>query len=222
MIAELLPAEVASAEAYEDPPEVELFAEEEAVIARAVDKRRREFRTVRYCARRALGELGVAPVPLLPGDGGAPQWPAGVVGSMTHCAGYRAAAVAHQAEVHTLGIDAEPHDVLPAGVLGAVTLDEERCRLATLGAGNDSVCWDRLLFCTKEAVYKAWFPLTGRWLGFQDASITIDPVGGTFWARLLVPGPPVAGTELPGFAGRWLVRNGLVLATIAVPAGSNR
>ena len=42
--------------------------------------------------------------------------------------------------------------------------------------------WDRILFCAKEATYKAWFPLTKRWLGFEDAHIVFDldpPGGGT-------------------------------------------
>jgi 4'-phosphopantetheinyl transferase EntD len=232
VIAQILPAEVASAEAYEDPPGVELFAAEEAVIARAVDKRRREFGTVRHCARRALAELGLPPAPLLPGERGAPQWPAGVVGSMTHCSGYRAAAVARACQAHALGIDAEPHGPLPDGVLDAIARPEERSRLAALAAAGtvhgdtvhgdtvhgDTVHWDRLRFCAKEAVYKAWYPLTGRWLGFEDASVTIDPAGHTFSARLLVPGPTITGSQLAGFTGRWLARDRLVLTTVVVPA----
>jgi 4'-phosphopantetheinyl transferase EntD len=80
------------------------------------------------------------------------------------------------------------------------------------------VPWDRLLFCAKEAVYKAWFPLAGRWLGFEEAAITFAPDAGTFSARLLVPGPAVGGGPLDGFSGRWLARGGLLLAAIAVPA----
>jgi 4'-phosphopantetheinyl transferase EntD len=26
-----------------------------------------------------------------------------------------------------------------------------------------------MLFCVKESVYEAWFPLTHRWLGFGEA-----------------------------------------------------
>ena len=37
--------------------------------------------------------------------------------------------------------------------------------------------WDRILFCAKEATYKAWFPLTHRWLGFEDAHITFTVDG---------------------------------------------
>jgi 4'-phosphopantetheinyl transferase EntD len=68
-------------------------------------------------------------------------------------------------------------------------------------------------------VYKAWFPLTGRWLDFTEARIGVQPEAGTFTACLLVPGPTVGGRTLTGFAGRWLARDGLVLTAIAVPAG---
>ena len=68
MIEKILPDAVASSEAFDDPPDAVLFPEEEALISRAVEKRRREFRTVRHCARRALGELGLPPVAVLSGE----------------------------------------------------------------------------------------------------------------------------------------------------------
>ncbi len=145
--------------------------EEEPLIAKSVAKRRNEFITVRYCARQALGELGVAPVPILKGEKGEPCWPDGVVGSLTHCEGFRGAAVGRHEAVRSVGIDAEPHDVLPKGVLDAISLPDERVELQALPAG---LHWDRILFCAKEATYKAWFPLTRRWLGFEDAHITFD------------------------------------------------
>ena len=203
-------------ESFADPPEAVLFPEEEAVIARAVPKRRREFTTARHCARAALATLGVPPVPILPGARGAPIWPAGFVGTMTHCAGYRAAAVARADRVASIGLDAEPHQPLPAGVLPLVTLPEEREWLTDHAQRRPDVHWDRLLFCTKEAVYKGWFPLAQRWLGFQDARVTID-LDGTFEARLLVDGPTVLGGErLAGFEGRWLVSDGLILTSTMV------
>jgi 4'-phosphopantetheinyl transferase EntD len=218
MIEEILPAVVECAEMFSDPPDAELFPEEEAILARAVDKRRREFATARTCARRALARLGVAPAPILRGERGAPQWPPGIVGSITHCAGYRAAAVAPVGDVLTIGLDAEPDDVLPAGVLRAISLPGERDRLDELSAAPGGPSWDRLLFCAKEATYKAWFPLAGRWLGFEDADITISPADGTFRACLLITPPVVGGSPLTGFAGRWLARDGLILTAITVPA----
>jgi 4'-phosphopantetheinyl transferase EntD len=191
-----------------------LFPEEEERIARAVDKRRREFTTVRRCARLALERLGVPPVPLVPGERGAPSWPSGVVGSMTHCQGYRAAAVASAERFLTIGIDAEPALALPDGVLDTVSSPEERKHLAECagaGRGAREVPWDRLLFSAKESVYKAWFPLTRRWLGFEEAEIEFAPEDGTFRARLLTADKPV-----DGFAGRWAVAGGIAVTAIAV------
>jgi 4'-phosphopantetheinyl transferase EntD len=217
MIEKLLPAGVAYAEAFTDPPDTALFPEEQALLARAVDKRRREFATARGCARRALGDLGVAPAPILRGERGEPQWPPGIVGSITHCAGYRAAAVARVGDVVTIGLDAEPNGALPDGVLDVVSLPGERARLRDLAAAAPGTSWDRLLFCAKETVYKAWFPLTRSWLGFEDADITINAAEGTFEARLLVPAPTVGGYPLADFTGNWLACDGLLLTTIALP-----
>lgn len=219
MIEKILPDTVACAEAFDDPPDAVLHPQEEAMISRAVEKRRREFRTVRHCARRALRDLGLPPVPVLSGEHREPLWPPGIVGSMTHCAGYRAAAVARSRDLLTVGIDAEPHEPLPPGVLDAIALTEEQVLIAELAAHN-APHWDRILFCAKETVYKAWFPLTQRWLGFSDAEITIDPaaIEGTFSARLLTTGPMVAGQALTGFDGRWLISDSLVITAIAVPA----
>ena len=218
MIAEILPPPVAAVEAFDDPPGVTLFPEEEAAMARAAPRRRGEFTAGRACARAALARLGLPAVPIVPGPRGAPQWPPGVVGSITHCDGYRASAVAFARDVLTLGLDAEPDGPLPAGVLDVVALAEERDRLPGLTAAAPHVPWDRLLFCAKEAVYKAWFPLTGRWLGFEQAAVTFAPDAGTFTARLLADGPAAGGRQLDRLSGRWLARNGLVLAAIALPA----
>jgi 4'-phosphopantetheinyl transferase EntD len=216
VIEELLPPPVAAVEAFEDLAGAELFPEEQAVIGRAVEKRRREFTTARACARAALARLGQPPVAILPGERGAPGWPPGIVGSITHCAGYRAAAVAPAAAVLAIGLDAEPDGPLPDGVLGAVSLPAERDRLAGLARSAPGPNWDRMLFCAKETVYKAWFPLTGRWLGFEEADITLDPAAGTFTARLLVGGPEIDGRELTAFGGRWLARRGLIVTAICV------
>jgi 4'-phosphopantetheinyl transferase EntD len=215
LIERIVPAVAAAEESFDDPPDVFLFPEEEAVLRRSVGKRRREFTTARMCARAALGRLGLPPAPIVPGDRGAPTWPVGVVGSMTHCAGYRAAVVARADELVSVGIDAEPHDVLPEGVRDMVASTAEQAALDRLAAEAPGVHWDRLLFSAKESVYKAWFPLTGKWLDFAGAAITFDPRG-HFSARLLVPGPVVGGQPLPGFDGRWLVADGLVVTSVAV------
>ncbi|MEU9732808.1 4'-phosphopantetheinyl transferase superfamily protein [Streptomyces sp. NPDC048002] len=224
MIEELLPDAVVTVEAYGDEGDgsAALYPEEAAVVARAVDKRRREFAAVRGCARRAMEKLGVPPQPLLPGDRGAPRWPDGLTGSMTHCEGYCAAALVRAGDLASLGIDAEPDEPLPAGVLAAVALPGEALRVGRLAGERPEIRWDRLLFSAKESVYKAWFPLTGRWLDFTEADIDLfaDPggrPGGGFTATLLVPGPLVRGRRVGAFEGRWTVEHGLVATAVAVP-----
>jgi 4'-phosphopantetheinyl transferase EntD len=208
---------LAYAELYSDPPGLSPMAEEEPLIARSVAKRRNEFITVRYCARTALSELGFPPVPILKGDKGEPCWPDGVVGSLTHCAGYRGAVVGRAGVVRSLGVDAEPYDVLPDGVLDAISLPVERAELAALPTG---LHWDRVLFCAKEATYKAWFPLTKRWLGFEDAHITFDVDGsgsaGSFESTILIDGAALSGPPLSSLAGRWSVEQDLVLTAITL------
>jgi 4'-phosphopantetheinyl transferase EntD len=217
MLAELVPDVVVAVERFHDDDDAPLYPEEEVHVARAVAKRRREFATARLCARQAMGRLGLPPVPILPGPRGAPQWPEGVVGSMTHCAGYRAAALGRAGEVVGIGIDAEPNEELPEGVLDAVASPAEQARLRELAAARADVAWPRLLFCAKEAVYKVWFPLTLRWLDFLEADVTLRE-DGTFTARLLVPGVELgpAGPRLDAFEGTWLARDGLALAAIVV------
>ena len=209
--------DLACAELYSDPPGLAPLAEEEPLIARSVAKRRNEFITVRYCARIALGELGFSAVPILKGEKGEPCWPDGVVGSLTHCAGFRGAVVGRKGAVRSVGVDAEPHDVLPEGVLDAISLPAERTELAALPA---AVHWDRILFCAKEATYKAWFPLTKRWLGFEDAHITFDVdesgSAGSFESTILIDAAALSGPPLSSLRGRWSVNRDLVLTAITL------
>ncbi|ANE81138.1 4'-phosphopantetheinyl transferase [Mycobacterium adipatum] len=213
----VVPDAVSTAELYDDPPDLMPLPEEAPLVARSVAKRRNEFVTVRHCARIALGEIGVAPVPILKGEKGEPCWPDGVVGSLTHCDGFRGAVVARQGEIRSVGIDAEPHDVLPRGVLDAISLPIERSQLSTLPTG---LHWDRILFCAKEATYKAWFPLTHRWLGFEDAHITftLDSSGsaGTFRSRILIDPAAEQGPPLAALDGRWSVADGIALTAITL------
>jgi 4'-phosphopantetheinyl transferase EntD len=114
----------------------------------------------------------------------------------------------------TIGIDAEPHAAIPARVAQRVLVEAEREWMTRASRGaHASVHWDRLIFSAKESVYKAWFPLARRWLGFDDAIVTIDPAAGTFQARLLIDPPAGVPAE---FHGRFLIEDGLVLTAIAV------
>jgi 4'-phosphopantetheinyl transferase EntD len=214
MLEELVPTCVICVESFEDR-DVVLFPQEAAVIADAVPKRRYEFTTARWCARNALGKLGLSAVPILPGLRGEPVWPSHTVGSITHTHGYRAAAVARSSQILTLGIDAEPNEPLPVGVFESISLPEERQHLGKLGDAA-GVSWDRLLFSMKESVYKAWYPITHRWLDFAEATVRVDPDRGTFTAGLLGGPVRVAGARIAAFDGRWVAREGLLVTAVSV------
>lgn len=215
MFDQVIPEHVALVAVRDDVLDAPLFPEEEVVVEHAVDKRRREFVTGRACARAALARLGLPAQAIPQGIQGAPLWPEGVVGSITHCNGLRACSVARSSDLTALGIDAERNEPLPEQLVGDIALPRERQLLAALSWQDPSVSWDRLLFCAKETIYKAWFPLTERWLGFEDATVTLDPAG-TFSARLLVHGPRVQGRELSGFSGRWTLHDGILFSAIAL------
>jgi len=218
MLERILPAAAIVVSRRDDALDEVLFPEEEEIVGQSVEARRREFVTGRACAREALARLGVARQAIPSGPKGDPVWPEGVVGSITHCDGYRACAAARASDFATLGVDAEIDAALPDGLLGDIALPEERRRLGALEREQPGPSWDRLLFSIKESVYKAWFPLAERWLGFEDATVTIDPGECTFHARLLVSGPPFGKNELTGFSGRWTIAEGVILTAIAVPA----
>lgn len=220
MIEEILPLEAVAVDTRTDRLDIELYAVERVALSNAVEKRRREFVTTRACARKALDRLGLPPAPIVSGERGKPVWPRGVVGSITHCAGYRGCALARAGELLGLGIDAEPNGPLPAGVLARVAVAQERAMLERLAAEEPAVHWDRLLFSAKEAIYKVWFPLARSWLGFKDVLLTIHPGTdgclGVFRAGLLVPSSPLEGGWLATLSGRWLARDGLLLTAIAL------
>jgi 4'-phosphopantetheinyl transferase EntD len=206
LIQEILPPWVIAVEAHGDMPSVLLHPMEWAVAKKMSAYRRQEFATGRACARAALARLGFPPLPVPRGPVGAPTWPPGVAGSITHCLGYRACAVTREASA--VGIDAEPHEALPRVALDFITTEAERIMLEQLELHAPGVHLGRVLFSAKEAVCKAWWPLARRRLGFTDLEVELGE--GTFTARLLLPGTPSQLT------GRWKVVDDLILTAVVV------
>jgi len=172
-----------------EPPAV-LAGEE---LPRAVAKRRAERAFGRACARTALAELGIAPAAIASSAGGAPMWPAGIAGSITHTDDYAAAAVVR--DVVALGIDLESlaHTARVPDLLATVALASERAHPAAL------------VFSAKESVYKCLY--AGQFLDFHDVELAIGP--GTFTVVR------AAGHDASAVRGRWAIAGDHV-ATVAV------
>ncbi len=196
-----------------------LFQTELPAIDGAQPRRRAAFRGGRACARAALGELGVQPVAIPAGAAGAPCWPDGFVGSISHTDEVAAAVVARSPPVYGIGLDIEGD-----GQLDDATMVRIVCRPEELVPGcnpshTGNLRHGKLLFVLKEAVYKLYWPLTGTFLDFHDLRVTLEEAAGTFRAELVDPQlPAVAGTR--AITGRFARAEGFVIAlTARVDAG---
>ena len=211
LLAHLLPRWVAVEERF-GPPSVATCLELEAgLLPRAVKRRRAEFAAGRQCAHAACRRLGRTTNFIGIHADRSPEWPGGIAGSITHCEGFVAAAAVLAAESTWLGIDAEPAAPLPEGVASRIAFGAERAWIDQ-GAGPVR---DRVLFCIKEAVFKAWWPVRRIWLDFEDVAVTVSSNADSFTAQVAqVPG------EVLRLHGRCMVAHGLAAAVVCVAAGS--
>jgi 4'-phosphopantetheinyl transferase EntD len=184
-----------------------LFAEEELYISSAVLSRRREFSSGRWCARQALLQLGISPVPILVGERREPLWPPGVVGSISHGACLSAAVVARLGQWHGIGIDI-------LGAQGAKKLLRDADSL--ISSGQEEVDAHRvvqggvderaLLFSAKESVIKSVSTSFQRFVDFKQISVSFE--GDCFEARCVGLQNPVPG--------RWSALGDLIVTSAAL------
>ncbi|MEM9580913.1 MAG: 4'-phosphopantetheinyl transferase superfamily protein [Pseudomonadota bacterium] len=160
--------------AVTDPraPTGPLWPEETPAIARAIPKRRDEFTAGRDAARAAMRDLGVTPAAIPQGADRAPIWPAELTGSIAHCDHICIAAVAPIKECVSLGLDIEPATPLADDLIPTVCTAGER---RWLEAHPNPGLAAKKIFCAKEAVYKAQYPLSRTLIGFDAVEITFSP-----------------------------------------------
>jgi 4'-phosphopantetheinyl transferase EntD len=159
-----------------------LHVEEQEALGRAVPKRRQEFTAGRNCARQAMRLLGLptdlTEAPIGVGTHREPLFPPGVLGSITHCENFCAAAITRADDTLVgIGIDVEVRQPLEPGVAALVMQAQERPAWASaMGKQGDSMA---AAFSIKEAFFKAVFPLCRRYLDFNDVWLSPDSSGGT-------------------------------------------
>jgi 4'-phosphopantetheinyl transferase EntD len=210
----LLPAAAVVVEATSPMWEAGLWPEEQAHVARAVEKRVREFTAGRNCARQALESLGIPPRAIPVGPSREPVFPPGVSGTITHTSNYCAAAVIRTGEVRSIGIDAGSNVALASGLLTKIAGTEECTMLEVLSSTSPPTHWDMLLFCIKEAFYKAYFQLHAQFLDFHEASVVIDPSTSSFVVR--VKQSEVEYFRERAFPGAFSCGDRLLLAAVAL------
>ena len=190
----------------------DLFPQEAELLEKAVDKRVREFSTGRVLARAALKELGHAASPILIGDQRKPLWPDGISASITHSQQICAVVAARSKTVRGIGLDLEGARGVGNDVARYVSTADELARNANEVPG---AALNAVVFSIREAIFKAYYPLTGAYLNFGDVSLDLDGRDGRFVARII-------NDEQPALLGqRWidghfLVTDQLVLSLVVV------
>jgi len=153
-----------------------LAPEEASIVANAVPKRVGEFAAGRLCARRALGELGIANFALEAAGDRQPIWPEGIVGSITHTEGMYAAVVAERKLLRAIGVDTEAAAAVEPELWPRILIGAELDWLASLERHARAAA-ATLIFSAKEAAYKCQYPLTGERLSFSDLEVTVAEWG---------------------------------------------
>jgi len=121
----------------------------------------------RLAARKLLSGAGFPQwnMPRKPGD--PPDWPAGWTGSITHSDDYAAAAIARCDETAGVGVDIEPAEPLPNELTDTIIVPGD------VGGSYQEDIAGRILFCAKEASYKAVYPIDRRFLEFADVIVDL-------------------------------------------------
>lgn len=187
-------------------------------MTRARPARVAEFAAGRAAARQAMAVLGVAPRAVAMRPDRAPDWPAGIVGSITHDGGLCLAALARAADLGGIGIDIEPAQDLPLGLIDEITTPQERDWLADMNAASRGRM-ARMIFAAKEAAYKALYPLSQQVVGFDGIEVIPDSRDQGFEVTLALPfGPYRQGTIL-NVRCAWA--EGRVIAALILPMAGN-
>jgi 4'-phosphopantetheinyl transferase EntD len=179
----------------------------------AVPRRLAEFHAGRAAARAAMVALSLPPRPVPMGPDRAPLWPAGITGSISHCATACVAAVGLGSIWAGIGVDIEEDTPLEPLMVAEVCTKAERIWLGGQPPAERGLM-AKLVFCAKEATYKAQYPLTGQLFGFDALEIRIDRTQSVFEARFVTTqGRFSAGTVL---AGAYVHAAGLLVTGVAL------
>lgn len=147
---------------------------EAAVVAKAIDKRKREFATGRALARAGLARIGAAEVEIPTAADRAPVWPDGIAGSISHCDTRAVVAVSRRA-LGTVGVDVEHRSELKRELWKSVFTEREIHALETRWSDAARGRIALVHFSAKESLYKAQYPWTTTFMGFHELEVDVEP-----------------------------------------------
>lgn len=175
-----------------------LLSEEAALADNVTHARVRELMAGRSTARHALRLFGMEPAPILSTSGGAPTWPRGFCGSLSHSHRHVAVLLAHSSRYESVGVDIEDGRPLGAAATMAVVTARELKVIDRAGWAIPGSSAEGIAFSAKEAVFKCQFPLTlDASLDFLDVRLEPGKSPQSLGIRLVDSERP-ALTELAG------------------------
>lgn len=144
--------------------------EEREDVASAAPNRQKEFAAGRELARALSDRLGLPPAPLRRAQDRAPVWPTDRTGSLSHCDTLCLAAVGKRSAVQSVGVDVETIGRVEQKLWPTLFTEKEANYFSSLSP--DAVPLETtLFFSAKESFYKCQYPLTQKWVGFQDVEV---------------------------------------------------
>lgn len=145
-----------------------LWPEEKAISETFSEKRLEYFSTGRFCARQAMLKIMGREWPIGKMPSGAPLWPSGIVGSISHTEGLAGAIIASVDHYTSVGLDIESRRAVDRSLWDILFDDLEQQRLKASSNPDEMAT---LFFSMKEAYYKMQHPLTGSFLDFRDVRV---------------------------------------------------
>lgn len=188
-------------------------AMEDTAVAAAVPQRRAEFHAGRAAARAAMVAQDLPPLPVPSDIDRAPIWPEGVVGSISHCRTACVAVIGKASDWLSVGVDLEEDTPFATDLLDIVCDAAER---RWLEAQDDPGVLAKVIFCAKEAAYKAQYPLTKALFGFDHLRITVNERDASFLVEFLAEAGHIPRGQT--FQGRYAHAAGVLIAAVALRA----
>jgi len=211
------PSVVAASELRGSADPTMLLPEEAAACGTFRINRLEEFAAGRLCARRALGEFGLGGFAVRRNADRTPQWPEGIVGSITHTIGFCGAVVGSRERFAGLGIDAEIVARVTPDVCSQALTPEDIAHVSAL-ASRERERAAAVIFSAKEAFYKSQYGVTGSWLDYSDVSVELVPDAADAGTFLVRTATATARRVMAGFAprGRYRIADALVFTGVAI------
>lgn len=179
----LLPAPIVHAGGRVGDFQEPLHPAEAPFVKDSVARRVREFTAGRACARRVLARLGHEDAPVRMGPRREPLWPAGVVGSISHGAGYCIAAACRRQDFASIGVDIETSNPLSPTLMDLVCTPGERLWCEQQGSALAGLL-GKFVFSIKESVFKCLYPVFQEELEFSEVRLDISMHEERFLARV--------------------------------------